>query len=178
MSDAIAFCGSIGSGKTTLSKEISNELTWKYISFGNYVRREMTRLGFDTPTREQLQDFGASMISNGVERFCLSILSDLAWNMGDGAVFDGVRHLEVLTTLRRIFLPSKVFLIYIELDELTINNRLAKREINEDIQALKFHSTEQQVTGILKSNADLIVDGRVDIDENVYQICNWLDNQS
>lgn len=178
MSDAIAFCGSIGSGKTTLSKEVSNKLRWKYISFGNYVRKEMARLGVDTPSREQLQDLGEGMISKGVETFCFSILSDVAWNIGDGAVFDGLRHFEVLTTLRRIFLPSKIFLIYIELDELTINNRLARRETNENIQSLKLHSTEQQVAGILKLHADLVIYGRIDIDESVQKICNWLNDQS
>ncbi len=92
-------------------------------------------------------------------------------------VFDGVRHSEVLTSLRQILYPSICFL-YIEIDDLFVNARLATRDNINDAHALQSHSTEAQVSGILKSKADLIIDGTVSIVENVNQICKWLHSRT
>jgi dephospho-CoA kinase len=50
----LTFAGRIASGKSTLSRQIAVTLGWPWASFGDYVRAEATRRGFDPTSRTAL----------------------------------------------------------------------------------------------------------------------------
>lgn len=171
----LAFCGAIGSGKSTISLELAALLKYKYASFGNYVRNYANQMGYNEPTREQLQAFGEMLVTARKEEFCLSVLEDAKWSKGEGLIVDGIRHLSILNTLENICFPQKLFLIYVTIDKSIRTIRLIQRGRDKEALLSDHHSTELQVHELLKTKANLIIDGGNSIIENINQIINWLD---
>ena len=172
----VAFCGGVGSGKTTLSKEVASGLECRYVGFGDWVRS--VALGRRlTVSREALQELGASLIAElGLDGFCRSALAYGGWACGESVVIDGVRHVEILETLRRLLAPSRVNLVFVQADWKTREQRLRQRGSAEAdlLPETESHSTEVQVVSILSGAADLIVDGTKCIAELREQIIDWL----
>lgn len=173
----LAFSGSIGSGKTTLSLSVAKTLNWPYISFGNYVRTVARRRGLGE-SREVLQEVGESLIQEGWEQFCKSTLTQITWEPGQPLVIDGIRHVEAVEMLRLLVLPSELLLIHIMLDELTRKTRLHKRSSSDydRMQSIEEHSTEVQVKKQLPEMANLIVSGKRAIDDNIRVVLTWIQN--
>lgn len=98
------------------------------------------------------------------------------WNPGRPLIVDGVRHLEVVQTLRRLVAPCVITLIYINLDKEDHTIRLKSKGItgSAEIQAIEKHSTEVQVARLL-SSADLVLDGDKPVDELVNEIVAWIE---
>ena len=172
----LAFSGGIGSGKTTLSKEVSTLLNWKRISFGDYVRAVAIERGIDNNSREKLQELGESLIEKGWDAFCNGLLKKYQWKSDECLVIDGIRHKEAIDTLRKITFPSKVFLIFISLDFKNRQQRLLEngnKQIN-DLRRFDSHSTETQVSSVLSQTSDLILDGNMGIDELKNKVFNFV----
>ena len=98
---AVVVCGRIGSGKSTAVDVIAAEFGLKTVSFGSYIRHMAALLG--TPsTRGQLQDLGDCLVkSKGSSGFLESALEHFGISSHDSVVFDGVRHLKILTDIRQ-----------------------------------------------------------------------------
>jgi dephospho-CoA kinase len=174
----LAFSGRIASGKTTVSLEISRQLGWKRASFGDFVRKEAYRRGFDNTSRKTLQEIGNELIERGWTAFCLSVLGEAQWEAGEGLVIDGIRHLEGLEAIREIVSPLKLFLLFISVNSEIREHRLSKKSIGKgQIAAIEEHSTESQVRGHLKDHADLIIDGATPISSIVQSIMDLLTKQ-
>ena len=173
----LAFSGSIGSGKSTLSLSLAQALNWPYVSFGNYVRSValLRRLG---ESREILQEVGESLIQEGWEQFCKSVLAQATWKPGEPLVVDGIRHIEALEMLRLLVVPSELLLIHIMVNELTRQARLDKRSPDDyaKMERIEDHSTEVQVKSQLPQIADLIVSGEKPTDDSIREILIWIQN--
>jgi dephospho-CoA kinase len=173
----LAFSGSIGSGKSTLSLSVTKALNWPYNSFGNYVRTVALRRGLGE-SREALQEVGESLIQEGWEQFCKSVLAQTTWEPGEPLVVDGVRHVEAVEMLRLLVVPSELLLIHIGLNEPTRKARLYKRSPDDyaQIQSIEDHSTEVQVKRQLPQMANLIVAGERSTDDVTREILIWIQN--
>ena len=170
----LGFSGSIGSGKSTLSVELAGRINYKYASFGNYVRKIATRMGCIDPSRAQLQGIGETLVENGARKFCISVLQDAEWLQGEGLIVDGIRHLDTLELISKICQPQKMFLIYITVDEGIRRERLISRGRDNELASTLKHSTELQAKEILRSKADLVIDGSKKVDDNLQRIIAWL----
>lgn len=177
----LGFAGSIASGKSTLSVEVASSLGWECVSFGDYVRTVAQHQGLGT-SREVLQSVGASLINQGMEQFCSSVLAQANWKPGQPLVVDGIRHVEVASMLRRLVAPSELLLVFVAVNESIREVRLIEKGLaqREELQQIEAHSTEAQVQTVLLGMADLIVDNTRTIKELVKEILTWVnqrDNQ-
>jgi dephospho-CoA kinase len=171
----LAFSGSIASGKSTLSGEVAEALQWSRVSFGDYVRSVARNQGL-AESREVLQAIRADLVERDIEGFCRAVLAQANWQPGQPIVIDGIRHTEVLDSLRQIVAPTALYLIFVTVDEATRSARLLEREATslEKHQYLEQDSTERQVKFDLAHLSDLIIDNRHSLRESVKQIVDWL----
>ncbi|MFH7026652.1 MAG: AAA family ATPase [Heteroscytonema crispum UTEX LB 1556] len=174
----LGFAGSIASGKSTLSIEVALSLKWQRVSFGDYVRTVAQRQGLGE-SREVLQIVGASVVNQGIEQFCSSVLAQVNWKPGQPLVVDGIRHAEVVSTLHRLVTPSKLLLVFVAVNESIREARLIEKGLTycEDLQHIETHSTEVQVQTVLSKMADFTVDSTRKIEELVKEIVTWVQQQ-
>ncbi|HKQ09500.1 MAG TPA: metallophosphoesterase [Blastocatellia bacterium] len=175
MADAVilGFAGKIGSGKSTLSSKVAEALGWPYVSFGDYVRSVARQRGLEE-SRRTLQEIGESLINEGCDEFCRTVLGQADWIPGQSLIVDGLRHAEIVNVLRRIVFPSQLYIIYIEVTEGLRASRLSER--NEDAKQpglIDSHSTEAQVQSVLPGISDLFVDGNKPLDLLVDEVLSW-----
>lgn len=170
----IGFSGKIGSGKTTLSAAVAKALNWPCASFGDYVREVARRQGIET-SRKMLQEIGALLVENPDE-FCLSLLEQYGWKPGQHLIVDGIRHAKIIYALRKVTEPSRVFLIFVEVDEKVRKKRLLNhKDIGKQRDPeLESHVTETDVKTALPTMADLLVDGTRPVPDLVNQILAWI----
>lgn len=173
----LAFSGAIASGKTSVSTAVAQSLGCPRVSFGEQVRRVADERGLPA-SREQLQFLGEFLVREQPEDFCLAVLRQADWKPVSNLVIDGVRHAEILQTLRTLVKPCELKLIFITVDEQT---RAARRpgtgDAPEVLSALDAHSTERQVMSELPAMADLLVDGTRDINALADEIVWWIHSQ-
>lgn len=175
----LGFSGCIASGKSTLSIRIASCLEWERVSFGDYVRSVAQNQGIEV-SRKVLQSVGASLINQGMERFCRSVLGQANWRLGQPLIIDGIRHVEAVSVLRRLVFPSQLLIIFIAVNEQTRESRLIEKGLTqyEELQQIDKHSTEVEVQTRLKGMADLIVDGNKQVEQLVEEIIIWVRQQS
>ncbi|BAT56595.1 Dephospho-CoA kinase (plasmid) [Nostoc sp. NIES-3756] len=175
----LGFSGSIASGKSTLSIRIASCLKWERVSFGDYVRSVAQHQGIEV-SRKVLQSVGASLINQGMEQFCCSVLEQANWRLGQPLIIDGIRHVEAVSVLRRLLFPSQLLIIFIAVNEQTRESRLIEKGLTqyEELQQIDEHSTEVEVQTRLKKMANLIVDGNKQVEQLVEEIIIWLRQQS
>lgn len=173
----LTFSGPIGSGKSSLSKRVAKSLGWKYVSFGDYVRVVACQRGMGN-SREALQNLGTSLIEElGRNNFCRSVLAQVNWTTGEDLVLDGIRHVEILDSLREVTKPSEVSLVFIKVEESDIKARASGKHPVQDRSRVGRHSTEEQVHSTLSDLADLNVDGRKPVEDLVREAVMWVRNR-
>jgi adenylate kinase family enzyme len=161
----------MGAGKSTLARALSDALGVPRISFGEYIRSVLRQRGIQE-SRTALQGLGESLVEDDARGFTTAVLSGL-WK--EGAVVDGIRHVEVLQAIRDTAAPLPVVLVYVDVDEAVRKQRLAERGMSpEEIDAADAHSTEQQVGGELREMAALRVHGDRDLAEAVRLVSDWV----
>jgi cytidylate kinase len=171
----VGFAGRIGSGKSTISIEVARALGWPRASFGDYVRTVARSAGLGE-SREGLQEIGASLIERGVDDFCRAVLAQSGWNAGEPLVIDGIRHAEVIESLRKLVAPLEMRVVYLDVkDEKRLNN-LRKREdaVAEELELVEGHTTEEQVKNVLPELADLRLPGDRPLEELVATVVTWI----
>lgn len=176
---AVGFAGAIGSGKTTIATTLHQLLGGVFVSFGDYVRAEAQRRGLAEP-RETLQDLGESLITEqGWDGFCRDTLAYFGWHHGDPVVIDGVRHVEVVSALRRLVSPEQFALVFVTTAEGVRLERLKIEGLSEHRRRARVeaHSTESQVRGPLPEIANLLVDGALPAYNNARAIVRWLSKE-
>ncbi len=171
----ICFSGSIGSGKTTISSILASALGWKWVSFGEYVRKIARELSIGYSRRE-LQYVSDVLIKQGWEIFCRSVLKEVQWNESENLIVDGVRHYEAITTLRDICHPAKVFLIYLSISKAEQYKRVKSKGITSHSELLEIeaHPSESQVSSELRKIADMVFDGSQPKNKVVKEIEEWM----
>lgn len=170
----IAFSGKRASGKSTVSAEVAKALDWKWASFGEYLRSVAKHEGVSDST-ETLQELGATL-ARQPDRFCREVLSHWGWQAGEPLVIEGVRHKEILNSLRQLVAPLEARLVFLSIDEQERFRRLAQREESsqERMKAIEEHSTERQVKDVLPAEADLNIDTSEEPDLVVQKIIEWI----
>ncbi len=171
----ICFSSRIGAGKSTLATSLATSLGWPHTSFGDYVRGVADQRGTGQ-SREVLQQIGEELVSTNLEPFTRAVISRVAWQQG--CVVDGIRHMQVLRTLKKIVSPLLTFLVFIDIDESVRRQRLRQRGMTEDeIDAADRHETEAQVRDLLKQQADIRLDGIRDVPELVHEIRSFMEGK-
>jgi len=154
--NCISLSGKIGSGKSSLSSQISELTGMPKVSFGDYVRYLAKKTGRDPGDRSTLQDIGEELVSGDIVGFCWAVLGQSVHPIENGRVIDGVRHVAVLNCLRSIILPSQLIHFHIEVDSAVLEQRL---KIRGEEKINLSHSTEVDVVERLSQNADYVLDG-------------------
>ncbi len=182
MTTILCIAGRRKSGKTTLSKSISEKKGWRRLSFGDYIRTEAEK-DFNYKSLSEiekelrLQELGNDLIMKfGYEKFCHKFLEFNKWNKTENLVIEGVRHKQILIKLMKFSL--KVFMIYIQVDDEEIRRRI--KGSDEDFQRYirtEQHPTESQVVTALQLYADKVLDGRGNKDFLVEEVINWLEQR-
>ena len=170
----IAFAGKRGSGKTTVSEGVAKVLNWPRASFGEYLRAAAKRQGISDAT-ENLQELGAALAKEP-DRFCDAVLTFSEWEAGEPLVVEGIRHQEVLESLRRKVAPLEVRLVYLDIDESERIRRLNEREPSstDRMKAVESHSTESQVKDVLSESADFHVSTKEPSNLVIDKIVDWI----
>jgi len=170
----IAFSGRRASGKSTVSSEVAKALDWKWASFGTYIRAAAKHEGVSDST-ENLQELGAMFVKEP-DRFCKEVLSFAGWQAGEPLIIEGVRHKEVMESLRRIVAPLETRLVFLDVDEVERVKRLEEREKSsqERTKAVEEHSTEKQVKDILPAEADFRIGTDQPSEVVVQKIIEWI----
>jgi dephospho-CoA kinase len=178
MAMVVAIAGKIGSGKTTLTKSLANELGWPSASFGDYVRSAATARGL-TESRKNLQELGTLLLRSDPHAFCSDVLANAPWQAGESLIIDGLRHAETVPILRELVAPAVLKVVLIEISEHTRLNRLIARGDGDAsaIAVIEEHSSEHQVGSVLRALADLIVGGDRPRSVIVSELTNWIRNQ-
>lgn len=168
----VCFSSLIGAGKSTLATSVSNSFGWPYTSFGDYVRGVAEKRGLEQ-SREVLQQIGEELVSTSLEPFTRAVISRVPWQQG--CVADGLRHIQVLNTMKQIVTPLPVFVMFIDLDEAVRRQRLRDRGMTEhEIDAADQHETEAQVRTVIREHADLHLNGLTDIQILIDEIRQFL----
>jgi len=168
----ICLSSRMGAGKSTLADSLARALGWAYTSFGDYVRGIAKQRGSDQ-SREALQQIGEELISTNVQSFSQAVISQVDWRKG--CVIDGIRHDQVLHAIKNIVSPLPTFLVVVDIDESVRRKRLHERGMTDNqIDAADRHSTEAQVRGALKQDADIVLDGARDIPDLVMAVRTFI----
>ena len=172
----ICFAGRIGSGKSTLSSEVAKSLGWRRASFGDYLRTLAKSSGLDDNSREVLQYLGASLIEKGVDDFCRAVLTHYGWNAGEPLIIDGIRHAEVVESLRKLVAPLELRMVFLDVEDEQRLKRLKAQDERtiENLALVERHVTEQQVKDLLPDLADLRLSSNRPVSELVSTLVNWI----
>lgn len=169
----ICFSSPIGAGKSTLATSLADSFDWPHTSFGDYVRR-IARERDLQQSRDVLQRIGEELVSTSLEPFTRAVVSRVTWQQG--CVIDGLRHMQVLRTIRQIVSPLPVFVVFIDVDEAVRRKRLRERGVSDhDIDAADQHETEAQVRTAIRKQADLHLNGQTEIPLLIKQIREFLE---
>ena len=168
----LGFSGSIGSGKTTLSRAVASALDLPWVSFGDHIRFVARERGL-AGKREELQAIGADMVNSDIDGLCRAVLAQCQWEPGIALVIDGVRHVEAVDQLKRIVSPLKLLIVHIDIDAQRRKERLiARNDWDKDVHLMNA-STEKQAMTALPSIADLTLDNNSSTDFAVGEIKQW-----
>ncbi len=168
----VGFAGKIGSGKSTLSKELARIQGWPWVSFGNYVRLLARSRGLNED-RAVLQGLGESLVQNHCAEFCRSVLESGNWTSNRPIILDGIRHIEVVRELKRTVAPLRFVLVYLRIDDQNRQTRLNQRSV-ENLHEIDVHPMEVQVSQSLSKVADLILSGVDPLQDNIDKIIAYV----
>lgn len=102
---SVVLIGAVASGKSTVARLLSDELSWPVLSFGAYVRDQAARHGIP-PHRDELERLGAHLITTcGHDNFLRDVLGTHASTAP--FILEGVRHVDMLRAVERAY-PSTV----------------------------------------------------------------------
>ena len=126
---AVAVCGHICSGKSSIVNYLSELYNWDVISFGKYVRHLADTKGLPS-TRETYQILGQQLINElGAQQF---LYNTIQFNQPISTIhlYDGVRHMSVLAELRLAYRSTLV--IYLDVSDSVRYARFKTRAADGD----------------------------------------------
>lgn len=180
MADAIGIAGGIKSGKSSLAKALCLRLNGRYVSFGDQVRYVVQDRGLEV-TRINCQQIGEELVASDVTGFCSSVLRQAASDEipveDNMIIIDGIRHLNVIQTLRFLLKPSRLWMVFIDTDEETRADRLKANSEGSSLTRLEMHSTECELLQV-RGTADLTLLGTHPIDRLVEMVAIWYAQRS
>ena len=172
----ICFSGRIGSGKTTVSHCVARSPGWKWASFGQFVHTNNKRIG-GSHRRSDLQDSGQLAVNRNSFGFCNQMLTHFSVGKDDNVIIDGIRHLNVLNDLKKIFSSRKVILLYLGISNSIREARLTQRgDDRREIAEAEQHCMEQEVIEDLPRVADRIVNVDGELTDTVSVVRSVIDS--
>jgi dephospho-CoA kinase len=174
MKHTFAFCGPIGSGKSSVSKLFAMRVGAIWNSFGTTVREIALERRLPT-NRESLQNLGALLVKDERSSFCSRVIGKTTSGSAGAGVIDGLRHIGVLDELRRDISPQQLVCIYVDAPRSVRLERVKQRDglTEEQLSDLERHSTEIEVEHRLKKASDFIADNEVSVEQCVDSIVQW-----
>ncbi|MBI9013902.1 MAG: AAA family ATPase [Clostridiales bacterium] len=159
----IMFSGKVGSGKTSLSKQLANDLQAEYISFGEYVVHIAKKNDLNHDNRKVLQNIGEEQIRKGWHQFCNGLLNYNTIVDFKLLVVDGMRHIDCYNTFQEMYPGEEIIILYINIDNSVSLQRQKKLDSEINYGKNGLHMTEKEVVTTIPYIADLILDGTKDI---------------
>lgn len=154
---AIVIIGPSASGKSTVGRLLSADLSRPLISFGAYVRAEAKRRSLQADNREDFEKLGAEIvIQRGHDQFLQDVLS--AQDATARIVLEGVRHVEMLQAVGRTF--RRVLSVYLD--------------VQPDVRYRRWLIREQQADTIETRSAFGAI-GRAEVEQNVDALIDQVD---
>jgi dephospho-CoA kinase len=161
LSKAIAVCGHICSGKSSVVGYLARKYGWNVISFGKYIRHLAATRGL-LPSRDVYQILGQEVFDErGGHQFLRDVMQ---FNQPVSFVhlFDGVRHIPMIEAIRQIY--SDTFVIYLNVNAYERYRRFKRRAAKgdpsltyEEFERLSDQPVEQGISEILNI-ADFSID--------------------
>lgn len=158
---SILLCGRIGSGKTTVARDLSKRFHIPLVSFGSLILSKAAEKGL-SPTRENLQNLGYELFTSMGSRYLIEeAIKYSKQEISDKVIFDGVRHELVLSEIKARY--GSIFLIFLKADESIRFRRYklkqqTKELVYNDFLAIDRHPIEQG-TDKLQQFANVTIDG-------------------
>jgi len=157
----VGLAGRRGSGKTTIAEILALKHQFVQRSFGNVVRGEAAKRGFQSDLGS-LQELGAAIIREwGWERFCRKVIDERP--DADRLVLDGLRHVAAADTVRGLVAPARFVLVYVATPEAIRVERLKARGRQGDFVAGTDNLEFDSELPALRLVADLVVDDDAEI---------------
>lgn len=172
----ITLSGAIGSRRSELADKLSQRLGWPKVKFSDYIRLRIQESGDDPESRVLQQQFGQRLVQNHLSEFVDGVLglAPEGWAETGNLIVDGLRHVEVLLTLRKLATEranSLVFYVHVKPDPLERENSARDRGIEEqDLYRYDRALSEAQMNRILPAYSDLEVDGALGLSLNLQDI--------
>lgn len=155
----ICFSGSIGSGKSSVSKVVAQRLGCKRAGFGDYVRHLVSKAGGDPTSRQELQDLGQLWVEADASAFCDGLLEFVGFEAPEPLIVDGIRHGKVFSLLKQKLHSQQVVLFHLEVDHGTRRSRFGARDGSLDgLESALAHVVEQESEEYLPTIADRLID--------------------
>lgn len=166
----VCFAGKIGSGKSSVSRRLAEGLAWPRAAFGDYLRAEISRLGGDPESREQLQNLGQKLVDEDPSRFCRAVMMSSGFVPGGDLLLEGVRHVRIQRIVAELAHPSQTKLVYLAASEDERLKRVAEHVDGEsDFDRASTHPVETELETSLPKITDILIDGAAPVDEVVNQ---------
>lgn len=138
---SIGIIGHTCSGKSTAAKQVSKILDIPIASFGKYLLDYSTKNGLPTE-KSALQDLGNQFIKKDVVKFLKDVISQISDNP-DIVLFEGIRHLAILKSIKEISTVSYFF--YLDVPVSIRYERYCKRENLSNFAFDQFLKLEEHV---------------------------------
>lgn len=170
----ITLSGGIGSRRSDLADKLEARLGWPKVKFSDFIRQRIQEAGEEAENRLLQQQYGQRLVQYQLEEFVAGVLAMApGWEQAGNLVVDGLRHVEVLLTLRRLAKEagSGVFYVHVQADPLEREAGARDRGIQEqDIFRYDHALSEAQMNRILPAYADFEVDGTLGLGLNLQDI--------
>lgn len=170
----ITLSGGIGSRRSDLAEKLEGQLAFPRVKFSDFIRQRITDAGEDANNRLLLQQYGQRLVQYQLEEFVRGTLAMApGWEQAGHLIVDGLRHVEVLLTLRRLVqdVGSSLFYVHVKADPLEREAGARDRGIQEQDMFRYDHAlSEAQMNRILPAYADLEVDGTLGVGLNLQDI--------
>ena len=166
----IALAGGVGSGKSTIARELAAKLDGVVASFGDYVRHIAGEAG-EPADRLSLQRVGQELVDADTPGFVRSFLKWASPPPGRSLIIDGVRHAAVDNALRAWAEASNVDYALIVLNAST--RERAERRHNGDqdeIRRIDDHPVERESVELLPRHAEVLVNASGSLCEVIARI--------
>lgn len=172
----ICFSGRIGSGKSSVAQALADALGWSKAGFGDYLRTLLAAQGNTSPSREQLQDLGQSLVEKDPDLFVLNVLRSGNFSPGQNLLLDGIRHVEIYQRVVRLASPSLTRLIHLSIDDAHALDRVSNRPGGiADHSRAEDHVVESELATTLPSIANFVIDSSAPVQDTITQCLNAME---
>lgn len=176
MKKSIIFIGRICSGKSSLSKLVSEATGISKASFGGYLFKLAPNLGLKTD-RENLQDLGQSLIDSNPEKFLIDVIEFSG--APDEMIFDGVRHQIIKDKIEENSIFTISFYIDVQAD-VRYERGVQRGDSNiskEEFLKWDNHIVEREIEN-LKKTCTHILDGNKSLLTLSDQVLGYLETEN